>query len=435
MELDTNGKFVVNIYELQPTSSLPLHLLSSFPLLPQAGSFSFSPVSFHASFVTGQEIVILDVQASKPLLKTKLDVRYSQWGPSLKGDFSPSGDFFALCGKGNKVHVWKNTPTGYILWCSFNARFRIETPFWSPSSASLLCWSQLGIQLFYLDNYLDPLSDVEVRPGFQYETHMIAYTTDGVHIATAKKQNSIITVLNCHSGTLSQSINTDMQIHDIKTVGDIIFAVDLHKLSSWKLEPGGAAYSLCGIHRVAANEILAFRAGWDQLVLSHDCSQIAFTVQDRVFLYHVETQEILKSIEWKRSFLLDIQFSPDVCQLWLTRPILHAGNSHDFAKLNTTEDWAIVEKVLYGQQPDGRVGGVLEGRGLDIQAWSTNLISPHGCHAGIGSQWVTASRGSRLLWLPPNWRIKNEWDMRWNDRFLILLHYHHPQLIIIEFQP
>ena len=427
VDLNTYGKLLINIYELQPTSSLPLHLLSSFPLLPQSGEFSFSPVSFHASFATDQEVIILDVQASRPLLQTKFDTIIPP------GEFSPNGNFFALCGQGEKVYVWKNTPTGYTLWGSFRARSQIITPFWSPLSASLLCWSPLGIQLFYPDNSIDPLSNVKIQLNFRNETHIVACLTDGVHIATAKKQNNIITVLNYHSGTLLQSINTDMQIHDIKTIDDTIFVVDIHKLASWKLGSGGTTHSHYGTWRVAVDEVSALEINQDYSVLSHDCSQIAFTAQDRIFLYCVETQEILKSIKWEHD-LLDMQFSPDNCELWLTSVTPSAGDHHFFMKLDTAVDWAIMEESLYSQETDS-TWEWFQGEGVDIQAWSTKLASPHGCYAGIGSQWVTDSEGSKLLWLPPNWRIIKEWDMRWNNSFLTLLHYHHPGPIIIDFRP
>ena len=65
---EVDAEHTIHIYELQPTSAPPLHILSSFPVPPHDGGFSFSPVSFHASFSTETEVTILDVQDSKVLL-------------------------------------------------------------------------------------------------------------------------------------------------------------------------------------------------------------------------------------------------------------------------------------------------------------------------------------------------------------------------------
>lgn len=42
----------IDVYKLQPTSTPPLSVSSSFPIPPHSGMFSFSPVSYHASFAT-----------------------------------------------------------------------------------------------------------------------------------------------------------------------------------------------------------------------------------------------------------------------------------------------------------------------------------------------------------------------------------------------
>ena len=49
-----------------------------------------------------------------------------------------------------------------------------------------------------------------------------------------------------------------------------------------------------------------------------------------------------------------------------------------------------------------------------------NLFS-YGYHVKMGSEWVTNSGGSKLLWLPPAWRT-GEWKkVRWDGKFLAFL--------------
>lgn len=64
---ETDESLAINIHEFQPPSS-SLPMVESFLLPHHDGEFSFSPVSFHASFVTKREIAILDIWDSETLL-------------------------------------------------------------------------------------------------------------------------------------------------------------------------------------------------------------------------------------------------------------------------------------------------------------------------------------------------------------------------------
>ena len=63
-----------------------------------------------------------------------------------------------------------------------------------------------------------------------------------------------------------------------------------------------------------------------------------------------------------------------------------------------------------------------------------NLCSPRGYGVGIGSEWIIDSKGSKLFWLPPNWRISQQWDIRWDGNFLAFIGPEHQKPMIIEFQ-
>ena len=65
--------------------------------------------------------------------------------------------------------------------------------------------------------------------------------------------------------------------------------------------------------------------------------------------------------------------------------------------------------------------------------WSWVNLFSYGYHIKIN--WVKSSEGSRLLWVPPAWRIENWKEVRWDGDFLALLSSAYPEPIIIEFQP
>ena len=407
----TNGKLMVNIYELQPTSTFPLCLLSSFPILCYSEHFSFSPVSFHASFIENMKIIVLDVQSGKLLLEARVD-------HLKKGLFSPNGHFFACSTQPHVICVWQNTSTGYVLQSNLRPQLSFEKFSWSPTSTSILCWGSKGIQLLHPNNCHDSLlSPNEVQHYHIYSSKLLAYSADWAYIGIAEKYSGIITILDCLSGTPLQVINTDMKIRDIKIVNNTIFVVDMCKLSGWDLETNRVAYGGYGSGNMTINQTLAIGADAQWLALSHDCCQIAFTRGETVFLYDIKSQEILKSI--KHHIVSDIQFSPDGSQLWFSSRGGISDCGYYFERLEVAEDWDSI-LVAKGSPVDGQL--------------LFNLSSPHGYCIRRNSGWVVDSRGSKLLWLPPVWRA-GYWDkVRWDGNFLALIISNQPEPIIIEFQ-
>ena len=120
----TGGRLVINICELQQTLTPPFCVVSLFQVPPHEGEFSFSPVSFHASFVTQTEVIILDVQDSKLLLHTTVVLKYSL----PLGQFSPNGCFFIYETLESEICVWQNTATGYIPWSTLRPRLCRKNP-------------------------------------------------------------------------------------------------------------------------------------------------------------------------------------------------------------------------------------------------------------------------------------------------------------------
>ena len=200
MSFESDGKAMINIYELQPTSTSPLHIVSSFHIVfsfpvPSWRDFSFSPVSFHASFASKIGFTIFDVWDSQLLLW--IEPASVHWGlPPL---FSADGCFVAYTSLWDEVCVWLNASTCYVPWCNPRPQLPFDTFSWLPTSLSILCWGLKGIQLLYLDNCPSILSPHGSVP--QYRKHIVAYSADGTHIAIAKQGDSSITVLNCLLGT------------------------------------------------------------------------------------------------------------------------------------------------------------------------------------------------------------------------------------------
>ena len=249
-----------------------------------------------------------------------------------------------------------------------------------------------------------------------------------MQIATVRLGDGVVTIQGTLPDTPRRSFDTNMRILDIKIVGDAIFVADGHKLVSWGLETGEPVHD----DETAA---IAPSAPRQDLVLSDDCSQIAF-INDQIgylcnekgiSLYSVQTQRILCS-HTTYGRVEDIRFSPDGRQLWFAIADLHDDLS--LVKLERGEDGEFVG-VTKGHRGDKRSDGRL--------SW-ISLFSSHTWRCWRRSQqdafgWVADSGGNKLLWLPLSWRTKELRDVRWDGNYLAFVRSDLPDPIVIEFQP
>ena len=428
----TSGKLIINIQELRPTINPPLLVVESFSMPPRDGGISFSPVSFHASFVSQREVVILDVRDSRVLLQ--VEAPHPPYTPP--GHFSPDGCFFACGIKQVEISVWKNASAGYVPWSNLRPRSSFRTFSFSPTTSSILARGPTGVQLLEYGNHLTIPSPNKFERQQQRENHLVAYSADGTRIAMARRENSVVTVLGTLPNILRRSFDTDMRILDIKIVGNVIFVADGYKLASWDLETGEP------IHDDETSAIAASMPH-SHFMLSDNCSQIAFTQGntisrsgDRIIsLYDVQARRIICNHATQHRFAT-IRFSPDGRQLWLAAVSLFFPRV-SLAKLERVNDEDFADVT-------GRV--VTTPRARSGPSWA-NLFSPlfssHRSRPGwvleqadseCTLEWVADSRGNKLLWLPLGWRAEGWRNVRWDGDFLACVGGDHPEPIIIKFQ-
>ena len=423
---ETDGMLVINILELQPTLDPPLLVVESFPVPPHNGKISFSPVSFHASFVSELEVVILDVRDSRILLQ--IEASHPPYTPP--GHFSPNGCFFACGIEKDEIRLWKNASAGYVPWNSLRSRLSFKGFSFSPTTSSILAWGPDGVQLLEHGNHPTILSPNRLERQHQHRNHLVAYSADGTRIAMAQREKSVVTVLDSLPNILPRSFDTYMRILDIRIVGDVIFVADGHKLVSWHLETGEPVHD-------DETATIAASTPRPQLTLSNNCSQIAFADEkafsthgsQTIFLYDVQARRILCSHTtsgWHR--IETIRFSPDGRQLWLA-----AFWFYDYE----------VDLVKLGVVDSGNLADVTRGtRSYNVLSWA-GLFSSHArrservceqTNSRRPLEWVVDSRGKKLLWLPLSWRVRRARDVRWDGDFLAFVGGDHPKPIIIKFQ-
>ena len=197
---ESNGKRMVNIQELRPNSTSPFspfHVVESFPVSPHDGQFSFSHVSFHASFTTEKRVVILDLRDSRTLLRA--GAACSPYTPP--GHFSPDGCSFACGTREGEICIWKNSSAGYVPWSTLRPRLSFRGFSFSPITSSILTWGEEGVQLLEPGNHPAVPSPDKLERRQQGGNHLVAYSVDGMQIATARRGDGVVTVLGTFSNT------------------------------------------------------------------------------------------------------------------------------------------------------------------------------------------------------------------------------------------
>jgi len=437
---EIDGHVLIEIRELQQTSH-PLPAVKSFRVPLHRGGFSFSPVSFHASFVAKTDLVILDVRDSRILLEVK--ATQSSFIPP--GHFSSDGRFFVCRTEEPRIFVWENGSTGYGPWNNLRPRLLFEGLSFSPSMSSILTWGPQGIQVLNPGNRPAFLSPNEAGYHHKRRNHLVAYSADGALIATTRQKDHVIKILENLSGSPHRLIDTGMEILDIKIVDNTICMASSCGLVWWDLETGERAHRAQDI----IDRTMVIDPTANPSALSHDCSQIAFVVPTtqtyllfdvspvevclwreglpptRVTLYDPEARMSTPGCD--RAPVINIQSSPNQRGFWLlvtmSTRLLSADvppTSYLPVELETLADGSLrkVTKELLGSP------------------WPWVNLFSCGYGIGIGSEeWVVDPEGRKVLWLPPGWRTKNVEDVRWDGNFLAFLHGRHPDPIIIQFRP
>ena len=397
----TDGKRAIDIHRLQPSSIPQFSTIESFVVPLHDGISSFSPVSFHASFVTDTEITVLDVRDSKILLRVEAPRRLEY----ESGCFSPDGDFFACGLKGDGIRVWKNTSAGYTTWTNLQSRSRFEWFSFSPTGISILAWGGdfggLGVEL--LDNHTNILSPNTITPDSGYGYYLMAHSKDGTRIATAWRGGNFITVADPVSDAPERSINTEMEIMDVGIVGNTVFATDLREVVGWDLEVGEIVHRALGVVVEIADLKCESSRSW-----------VTFTVHGIIFLYGFQGQSLYHRYTVDHD-VMDIRFTPDGCQLcFITQT--------NFPEATDPQSCTVEPFMGWSQK-------------LTEDLWSDDESSLfEGYHISPWSMWIEDDGDRKLLWLPPSWR-DYRWEGAWNGNFMVLV-IESPQVpIIIAFQP
>ena len=421
----THGKFLrfvtvkpgsITIWEVGFTSKDMLAEIESLPAPDNIGPEEclFLPALSRLAFIFNRAVLVWDARDSKFLLNFVCRSRSEGFS------FSSDGRFFACVTTGQGIHIWKESPTGYVLHQQLVLGTEtywthdLLTPLPSPNGESILISKLTDTHLW---RTTDPItSAVPTQPPTDF---ILEFSPDRSLAAAARLGDKAVTILDLKSGDPQLIIDTGMRVYGLGVTGNTVAVVGEGKIITWDLPTGGCVLDArANIHdsvRTIAFDHPALPPIWLHFALiSPDFNCIAITRERGLDFYDTSTGKHLVGAENYGTSFTNRE------RLWFTRD----GHELWFSGVSYTEAWKIIK--------DGKSGVI----GLEHLSWDAGPSggyiweSSHG-HDVEEDGWILDSRKTRLMWLPHRWRIEKEHRI-WNGRFLGLLDRGLPEPVILE---
>jgi len=401
----------ITIWEVGFTSEHALAEIESLPAPDDTGSEEhlFLPTLSRLAFILDKSVLIWDARDSKILLNFV--------GGGLLGglSFSSDGRFFACGVAGQGAHLWKESPTGYVLHQKLVSGSADDwiVPFLSPDGESIITSKGSETQLWHTTGPIDPPSSVPPQPANRTK-FVLAFSPDKSFIATGRLGGKIATIVDLKSGDLRLMINTGMVVCGLGVTGSTAIVVGEGKIVTWNLPAGDCVLNAeANIHDSVRTIVFDHPPpppGWLHFAsISPDFNHLAITREEDggggVDIYDASTGKHLFGIPTR--YVTRPWFTRDGREVWCdsnSQKIIMGGGT----------DIIRVEPVGRGDAPPG---GYL---------WE----SAHG-HDITRDGWILDSRKKRVMWMPHHWRVHREYRI-WDGRFLVLFDGELPEPVIIE---
>ena len=402
----------ITIWESPFSLEHPAVEVESMPVpdgIARVDCFLFHPALSRLAFHLKDTVNIWDAKASKLLLKCD-DLKiyaasFSETLSPLTGSFSSDGHFFAYMKTTKEVHIWKESPTGYVLYqcLPFPLNILILWPHLSPNGKSIIV--PLTSTIHRMDTRNQISCDLSISTD--YHNILLDFSPNENLAAFAQQQDNIVTILDLKSGEPRSIINVGIEIDCLGITGDTIVVVGREKAITWNLS-GGNHTANASINESMQTVTLNYQLSFLQLIepscvsISPDFNHIV-VLKCHLDLMYLEVYDALTG-----RFLAKIQteffgrpyFSPDGCSIWAS----NVGSYGQQYKINK----------------DGETGHIcLEA----VEAESPSMVPPWKPPYGYEATedgWVLSPTQKRLLWLPHHWRVGQRYTI-WGGQFLGLL--------------
>ena len=415
----TKGRGSITIWEVGFTLEHPPTQVESFPIPDEAANeshFLLFPTLSRLVFTADKAIQVWDLKASKCLLRSRAEDSLSF---SSTYSFSSDGHFLAFVTTAGEVHVWKESPDGYVLHQQSPPLLNdLKWLHISPNGGSIVFPLDGTINLWQTGDQIPspPTSPTEERSRQDF---ILTFSLNQKSAAFAQPGGRVVTILDLKSGNLRLTINTGMQVECLGVVGDTAIVVDMEKIVTWNLPDGDRAFN-AGVNDAVRTVVfrsqvpLCLPGNYIQS-LSPDLSCIAVRGASKLRSGH-----FLEIYDVPTGTCLASTSTPERCH----PPRFTRDGREVWVKFSRSGEkgWEIIED---------NESGAMELKPREFPSGTFLWQSPHGYEV-TDDGWLLSPTRKRLLWLPHRWRSASEERRLWSGRFLGLSH-RLSNVVILEF--
>ena len=450
-QLWTHGEFLrfatvksgcITVWQVGFTFTYPPEAIESLPAPDEIidreawAAYLFLPIISRLAVDLTNTLLVWDARGSKRLLKI------SDSSPTGMS-FSSDGHFFAcvlLHRGGNGIHIWKESPPGYILHrkLTLDGPNDCPRPLLSPNGELIVL---LGISITRLLHTEDPFIPTSPTLAMAQHTFALNFCPNHALAAFAGYLENAVTILDLRSGNPQLEIDTGMEVECLGMTGSTVFVASREKIVTWKLDTRNARANIHDSVRTATFDLSLYSLGNSLLPVSasSDLSRIitlsSGSTSTLLAIHDVPTGRCLVGPTSAKGALRPLS-TPRV-RFKVTDINGHVGVETAWLSPDGREVWgiSILDTSLcgWGVNEDSETG-TTRLQPLTMAACPPGALpwqSSRGyevTHDG----WILSPTQKRLLWLPHRWRSV-AWYRRWGGRFLGLFHSGLPEVVILEF--
>ena len=423
----------ISIWEVRPTWGAKPTIVQTSPVPPaivRALSFPSSkiwmciqplPTSYKLTSAFENMFQVWDAQDPEHLQEYECPVNIR------KISLSPDGHFLACSSYGSHIYLWKESPTGYLLYGKIPPATTYHGFCFSQDGKSMTTWGDGIIQSLHIEDFMVPPSTKATK---YYNTFVLELSLDKMIAVVAMSGSKVVMVFDLECGAPLFTIDTAIHVLGLGVVGSEIFVIceeyisgeHTHKsfttkVFSWNLPTRDCVKNT----RVSCEDgsgVVVHSAQPDYIDYSRSASVSSdshliglVTGTYGLFIHNLSTGE---DYDCGRVGNRIVQFSPDGCSVWCAE-----DNGTAIVR------WA-GDKFQQSVEQEVTVG-------IDHPPKGYPWASPHGCQV-TNDWWILDADGRRLLMLPVQWR-SNPVYRRWKGQFLALLHDGLQEPVILNLAP
>ena len=132
--------------------------------------------------------------------------------------FSSGCRFFACPGTESETHLWRESPTGYVLQGKFASSTEFSKPLLSPNSESIITVGDFTIQLWHTKAFTTTPPIISTPTLQNTKSFTLEFVHDRPLAVFARRDDDTLVVLDLTSGVPQLTIGTGMSVCGLQVV-------------------------------------------------------------------------------------------------------------------------------------------------------------------------------------------------------------------------